>query len=310
MEKIPVIIDSDPGIDDFFAIMLANSCEKFDIKAITTVAGNQTSDIVTDNAQHIAGLFQMDSKVVRGAQNPLAIELRTAGSIHGNNGLGNVKIDATPVPLSDGYAWDTIYQCAVESKGTLEIIAIGPLTNIATALLKYPDLGKYVSRIVMMGGSAGVGNVSPYGEFNAVVDPLATKIVFQSGIPLVMVGWDITSKSGLTPDEVNSLVSIKSRHSETCAAILHFLQSAYAGLQAKDIVLSDALAVAYAMNPDVLKCHDYYVSVETNSALNMGRTIVDFEHVCSDMPLNCSVATEVDKDVYISILSAMMHFYA
>lgn len=309
MERIPVIIDTDPGIDDFFALMLANSSGRLEIKAVTTVAGNQSSEIVTKNALDIASYFHIGCEVAKGAEQPLDRPPRTAGYIHGENGLGNLALKAGSGPISPDYAWDVIDQKAAEEKGRLEILAIGPLTNIAIALLKYPGLRGRIRRIVMMGGSGGVGNVSPYGEFNAAADPLAAKIVFRSGVPIVMTGWDAAVQSRLTPEEIGRLKKIDTPYTRDCSFLWDFLQGAYQKLGKSDIVLSDALAVAYAIDPAVMECRDCYVAVETVSGLNQGRTVVDFDHVRKDMPLNCSVGMKVDQGLYFGMLEQMMRHY-
>lgn len=309
MERIPVIIDTDPGIDDFFALMLANSSDKLEIKAITSVAGNQKWELVTKNALDIASYFHMDCEVAKGAEQPLNIPPRTAGYIHGENGLGNLVLKVEKKSLSPDYAWDIIYKKAVEEKGRLEIIAIGPLTNIAIALLKYPDLHKLIHRVVMMGGSSDIGNTSPYGEFNAVADPLAAKIVFRSGMPLVMVGWNAAVKSKLTPEDIDRLKAVDTPYTGDCSFLWDFERKAYKGFGKEYIILSDALAAAYAIDPAVMECKDYYVAVETASSLNLGRTVVDFDHVRKDKPLNCSVGIEVNKDLYLKMLIQMMKHY-
>jgi pyrimidine-specific ribonucleoside hydrolase len=308
VERIPVIIDTDPGIDDFFAIMLANSYEELDIKAITTVAGNGTLESVTKNALDIAKYFHIDVEIAKGAEKPLNIPLCTAGHIHGENGLGNLQLKASNQPISTSYAWDVLYQQAVDAKGKLEIIAIGPLTNVAIALLKYPALNQLINRIVLMGGSGEIGNVSPYGEFNIAADPFAADIVFQSKIPLVMVGWDMTRECGLTEEEAKTLTAVETPYAKDCTALLDFLREVNRKYGRDTIPLSDALAVAYAINPAVLQCADCYVAVETRSSLNIGRTVVDFNQTCK-MPANCSVGVGINKAVYFEMLVQMMHDY-
>lgn len=309
MERTPVIIDTDPGIDDFFAIMLAGSCNELDIKAITTVAGNQTSESVTKNALDIAEYFHINAQVAKGAEKPLNMPLRTAGHIHGENGLGNLQLKASKKTISKDYAWDVIYQHAVDAKGKLNILAIGPLTNIAIALLKYPTLSKLINRIVLMGGSTETGNVSPYAEFNIGADPFAADIVFKSKVPLVMVGWNVAMESGLTDEEVKTLTGIETPYTKECTALLNFLHEVNQKFGRDTIPLSDALAVAYAINPAVLNCSDCYVAIETRSSLNMGRTVVDLNQTCKDMPANCCVGIGANKAVYFDMLVQMMHYY-
>ena len=179
MKNIPIIIDTDPGVDDFIAIMLANSCDKLDIRALTAVAGNQTLEKTVKNSLNIAELLKMDTRIAKGAEKPLNIDLMVADHVHGDSGLGPVVLKDSLRELDKDYAWDVIYQEAIKAEGKLQIIAIGPLTNIAIALMKYADLYKHIDKIVIMGGSTGIGNVRPYSEFNIWADPFAADVVFK-----------------------------------------------------------------------------------------------------------------------------------
>jgi len=306
MNRIPVVIDTDPGIDDFFAMMLAASSPALQVEAVTAVAGNQTLDTTAKNALDIAARLGLGCPVARGADRPLNIPLRTAGYIHGENGLGNLRLPAHDKQYAPGYAWDMIYQKAVEHGGALQVIALGPLTNIAIALLKYPDLHERISRIVLMGGSTETGNKTPYGEFNLVVDPLAADIVFKSGVPLVMVGLNVTMAARFSREELRCITGSSAPIAAECAAALDFLFGAYEKVMGtQEVALHDALAAAYVINPAVLGCKDLYVAVETRSPLNAGRTVVDLEKK-KDCPPNCSVALEVSAPLFLEMLGDMM----
>jgi len=167
MIKNPVLIDTDPGIDDTFAIMLAKASVELDIKALTVTAGNVGLNNTLNNALGLCDLLNIDAPVYEGAEKPLIVELRDATEFHGESGLGGYTFKNTKKKPEKEYAWDAIYNIVKESKGNLTIIALGPLTNIAIALMKYPDLPKYVKRVVIMGGNFGdYGNCMPYSEFN------------------------------------------------------------------------------------------------------------------------------------------------
>lgn len=310
MKKIPVVIDTDPGIDDFFALMLANSAPSLDVRAITAVAGNQTLDITSRNALAIACQLGFDCPVARGADKPLNIPLKTAGYIHGENGLGNIALNKPNRSFSAEYAWDLLYKEAVAQDGELEVIALGPLTNIAIALLKYPKLSKLLKRITLMGGSTEMGNATPYSEFNMAVDPLAADIVFKSGVPLVMVGLNATNQSTLGCDDITCITESSMPIAEVCRGLFDFLLEAYKKATGKDtVVLHDVVATAYVINPAVLACRDFYVAIETQSRLNQGRTVVDLNHVKKDHVSNCSVALDLDRDILLKMLETMMKNY-
>lgn len=309
MFKIPVVIDTDPGIDDFFAIMLANSSDKLDIKAITSVAGNQTLDKTAQNALDISKYLKMNCTVAKGASKPLNIHFHTAEYIHGESGLGNIELLNSKCDFSRDYAWDIIYKEAKKSQGNLKIIAIGPLTNIAISILKYPDLKDYVDNIIIMGGSCNFGNISAYSEFNIWCDPFAADIVFKSEIPKIMVGLDVTMNTLLTEEEIISLVSIESNVTKETKKLLYYLKDKYRNLGIDGIALHDVLAVSYVINNEILECKDYYVAIETRGNLNKGRTVVDLDNSHRDKKKNVSVAINVNRKIFIDTLRDMILYY-
>lgn len=194
MERIPIVIDTDPGIDDFFCLALACAySDRLDLRAVTTMGGNNHTDVTTQNALNILSLFRTDVPVARGADRYLEAEFGApAAKCHGSNGVGDLILpqsDRTPDALP---AWDKLYEIAKAAQGELVLVTVAPLTNIALALQKHPDLPHWIKKIVMMGGSIGRGNITPYVEANAGHDPAATKLVFESGIPIDMVGLSIT----------------------------------------------------------------------------------------------------------------------
>ena len=309
MKKIPVIIDTDPGVDDFLALTLANTSDKLDIRGICAVGGNQILEKTAQNALDIAKLIGLDVPVAKGAEKALNMPMENAGHVHGDSGIGNVVLEKSTKEFDKRYAWDMMYDEARLNEGELEIIAVGPLTNVAIALLKYPDIHKYIKRIVLMGGSATIGNRMPYSEFNIWGDPLAADIVFKSGIKIVMVGLNATHQTMLSEEEIEEIKKIPSRLSKEIGSLLDSMLEVYRGFGHKGPVIHDALAVAYVMNEDVLSCKDYYVAIETRSRLNYGRTVVDIDNSHRDKAKNASVAMGVDVDLFKKMIKDMVAYY-
>lgn len=305
MSKIPVIIDTDPGIDDFLAIMLAKSSAKLNIRAITAVCGNQTLEKTSKNALDIANLLDIDVAVAKGAQTPLDRELYTAGDVHGENGIGNIYLEASSKEFDNRYAWDLIYDEAKKENGNLEIIAIGPLTNIAIAVLKYPELVNMVKRLTIMGGSASSGNRTEHAEFNIWADPLAADIVFKSGFNMVMVGLDVTRKTLLSEDNIEEIKTIKSEHIDIIGSLLDEMFKRYKKLGNPGVVIHDALAVAYVIDESCLELKNCQVSIESRDEIRIGKTIVDLE----GKDKNVAVAFEVDFNLFKDLFEKMPLYY-
>lgn len=202
MERIPIVIDTDPGIDDFFCLALACAySDRLDLRAVTTMGGNNHTDVTTQNALNILSLFRTDVPVARGADRYLEAEFGApAAKCHGSNGVGDLILPQSDRTPDDLPAWDELYEIAKAAQGELVLVTVAPLTNIALALQKHPDLPHWIKKIVMMGGSIGRGNITPYVEANAGHDPAATKLVFESGIPIDMVGLSITLGCPIRPD--------------------------------------------------------------------------------------------------------------
>ncbi|MGB5822934.1 MAG: nucleoside hydrolase [Proteocatella sp.] len=309
MKNIPIIIDTDPGVDDFIAIVLANSCDKLDIKALTVVAGNQTLEKTAKNALDIASFLRMNTRIAKGAQNPINKDIIIADKVHGDTGIGPVVLEESLKDFDKDYAWDVIYQEAIKAEGKLQIIAIGPLTNIAIAFMKYADLHNHIDKIVIMGGSTGIGNVRPYGEFNIWADPFAADVVFKSGAPITMVGLNVTMETVLTPDLVNEIKAVDSKLTKEISQLLDHMAKTYKGFGYDFVAVHDALAVACVIDSEVLECKDYYVAIETRGRLNEGRTVVDLDRSHRDKAPNASVAVKGDTDKFVEMLKNMMRYY-
>ena len=270
-----VIIDTDPGVDDAFALLLAMRSPELKIEGITPVAGNVPLELTLPNALRMVEIAgRTDIPVAAGAKGPLTRRLVTAAYVHGENGLGGAVFpDPKTKPVSEP-APEFIRTTVRKHPGEITLITIGPLTNVAMALNMDPDLTGMIPRIVMMGGSLSGGNITPAAEFNIYVDPEAARIVFQSGIPITMVGLDVTRKTGLTDAHVRRLESAQNPVSQAAANIAHHAIQHYreAGFLV-DPNMHDSLAVAAFLNPSLLKWKEYYVDVETEGELTAGETL-------------------------------------
>lgn len=270
-----VIIDTDPGVDDALALLLAMRSPELKIEAITVVAGNVPLELGLPNALRMVEIAdRKDIPVAAGARTPLLRRLITATYVHGENGLaGALFPDPTIKPISEAAA-DVIQSIASQYPGDLTLITIGPLTNIAAALQADPELASKVCRLVMMGGSLSGGNITPAAEFNIYVDPEAARIVFQSGIPITMVGLDVTRKTSLTEDHVRTLEAAQNPVSQGAAKIA---RRAIDQHRERGFVVGpnmhDSLAVAGFLDPSLLTLKEYYLDVETSGELTAGETV-------------------------------------
>jgi inosine-uridine nucleoside N-ribohydrolase len=270
-----VIIDTDPGVDDALALLLAMRSPELKIEAITPVAGNVPLELSLPNALRMVEIAgRTDIPVAVGAKTPLMRRLVTAAYAHGENGLGGAVFPEPKIkPIAEPAA-KFISQLVRKYPGEITLITIGPLTNIATALNMDSELARLVKSLVMMGGSLSGGNITPAAEFNVYVDPEAARIVFQSGIPITMVGLDVTRKTSLTDEHVRILDAGQNPVSQAAAkiarnAINHNREQGF--LVGPN--MHDSLAVAGFLDPSLLKFQDFYVDVETTGELTAGETL-------------------------------------
>jgi len=306
--KKPIIIDCDPGLDDAVALFMILNNKNFDIRAVTPVSGNQTIDKTSINALKLVSFAGSNVPVACGASKPLFKELVTAAHVHGESGLGDVILPEPKMGFSALNAYDMIYQEAIKYDKELQIVALGPLTNIAITLLKYPDVKDKIQRITLMGGSSGCGNDTPAAEFNIVADSDAAKIVFESGIPITMVGLDATHKALVFEEEVKEILSYKNRVSEVVANILSNAMGFCKKHGFEGAVMHDPLAMACIIDPEVMISKDYRVDVETKGTYTNGKTVVDIYNVTGKKP-NAKVGLDLDRNKFINILKeAMMHY--
>jgi len=270
-----IIIDTDPGIDDAMAIFLALRSPELKVEAITPVAGNVPLDLTLPNALRLLEIAKRrDIPVAAGASHPLVRRLATAGHVHGVNGLAGVEFPEPRIKPVHDTAPDLIRHIVREDPHEITIVAIGPLTNVALALRADPEIASMIPAIVIMGGSLSGGNMTPAAEFNLYVDPEAARIVFDAGVPLTMVGLDVTRKCKVSEEHIKQLEATKTAVSQAAGKILRATYERMRhGGEVTDIVMHDALAVASLIDHDVITRKDYYVEVETAGEWTAGQTI-------------------------------------
>lgn len=307
-KKIPVILDCDPGIDDAFAIALAGSCPEFELKALTAVGGNLNLEVTFANARNIAAFLGLKVRVGKGAADPLIRTPERAEFAHGSSGMGYTSLPASKEPIEITPAWDMIHEEAAKHPGETVLIALGPLTNVALALIKYPDLKELLKEIRMMGGSAQAGNHSPHGEFNIWADPHAAQMVFASGIPVYLYGLHLTKQGPLTPGELLNISEV-SGLGELFQGFIEFLfDPATPYYRKKGAILHDAITVASLMDDSLMTYRSAYVGCELTSSISLGRTVLDFSPK-PGFAGNAEIAMTLNREGFLKLMQGMADHY-
>lgn len=289
MKRIPIILDTDPGIDDAVAIAAALFAPELELKLITTVAGNVDVEKTTRNALQLLHFWGSAVPVAQGAATPLTRALRDAAYVHGESGMAGYDFVAHDRAALEKPAVQAMYECLSSSPEPVTLVTIGPLTNIALLLTQYPQCKNRIKRLVMMGGSSGRGNFTPNAEFNIAIDPEAAARVFDSGIDIVMCGLDVTNKAVLAPDYLETLPGLN-----RTGAMLHALFSHYrSGSMATGLRMHDLCAIAYLVQPALFTLQRCFVAVETRGEYTAGTTVVDLQHRLN-RPANAQVALALD----------------
>lgn len=307
MPRHSVIFDTDPGQDDAVAILaLLGARNQIDLLALTTVAGNVGLELTSRNARVVCEWAQRpDVPVYAGCERPLLRPLVTAEAVHGKTGLDGVPIHEPDMPLQSRHAVDFIVDTLRTAPAdTITLCPVGPLTNIALALRKAPDIAPRIKEIVLMGGSyfAG-GNVTPAAEFNIFVDPEAAAVVLGSGAPLVMLPLDVTHQVCASAPRLARIRSLPNRCGPLAADILtsyerHDVQR----FGRHGAPLHDPCVVAYLLQPTLFKGRRVNVEVETASPLTRGATVVDWWGV-SGRAANALYITEADAEGVFALLT-------
>lgn len=290
-KKRKIIIDTDPGIDDAVAIAAALFDERLDVKLFTTVSGNVSVDKVTKNLLKLLAFWDKEVPVAIGSNRPLLREAIDASEIHGSTGMDGYEFTESKYELlTKNHAVIDMYKALMETKEKTTIVAIGPLTNIALLLRMYPECTERIGELVLMGGSLARGNTGVLSEFNIAADPEAAKIVFESGLPLTMVGLDVGEKALISAADCKKLKKMN----KTGEMIDQLFQSYRSGNLDVGLHMYDGCAIAYLLAPEMFDVRETYVAVETQGALTAGATLVDLNGYLGKTA-NCRVCVDLDS---------------
>ena len=302
-----IIIDTDPGQDDAVAILLAlASPDDIRLLGLTCVAGNVPLALTSLNARKVCELAgRPDIPVFSGHDRPLERPLVTAEHVHGKTGLDGIELPDPSMPLQSAHAVDFLIDTLRrEPAGSVTLCPIGPLTNIAAAFRRAPDIVPRVAEIVLMGGAYfEVGNITPAAEFNIYVDPEAAEIVFRSGVPLVVMPLDVTHKALVTHDRLAAIKALGTRVGDVVAGWTGFFERFdRAKYGTAGAPLHDPTTIAYLIRPDLFEGRRINVEIEVGSELTRGMTVADWWGV-TDRPANARFIGKVDADGFFALLT-------
>ncbi len=301
----PFVIDTDAGSDDAVALVMALTDPTIRVEALTVVCGNVPLEQAVQNTLYVRELCGHAAPVHAGAAAPLRRELRTAQFVHGSDGLGDIGLLLEGRVPDPGGAAERLVELGAAHAGELVLVTLGPLTNVARALELEPKLAQQVARCIVMGGTGrGPGNITPVSEFNLWVDPEAAHEVFDSGLPIEMIGWDISiAHAVFSPAQAAELRALGGRLAEFCVdvqATLDKFQKTSLGLEGFD--LPDAIAMAIAIDPSTtLEAESLRVDIALNDDLTRGQTVVDVFGVTGAQP-NASVVRRADRERFLRML--------
>jgi inosine-uridine nucleoside N-ribohydrolase len=306
-----VIIDTDPGIDDAVAIMFAVGSSQLALKAITTVSGNLPADRCSANARKILELIGAEHiPVSRGMQSPLVRAYPKDPFSHGDDGLGNLGLPEPTMREDSRFAPDLLVDMVNEYAGDISIIGIAPLTNLALAVMKDPQLPRKVRELIIVGGTYGFNSAgslratgdNPVSEWNIYVDPEAARIVFNAGFNLTAIGLDVATHHSIALDRQQraTLASSASKAAWFLSGVVDFVESRGFGSYC---ALIDSLAIAVALDPTIASTEAVHVGIETQGELTVGQTVVDRrEHFqWTHLPL-VNVASAIDAGRFFDLL--------
>lgn len=307
MERRPVFIDCDPGIDDAVALMMAFQAAELDVRGISAVAGNVGLERTLGNALKIVELSGAAAPVYAGADRPMFGAPIAAEHFHGEDGLLGAELPA-PVRMPEaGPAWEALRREAEAWGGALEVVATGPLTNLGIALSLYPELAGLVRCVTMMGGAAAFGNTTPAAEFNVLADPEAAELVFRSGIPVVMCGLDVTHSTYITAREVEELAALGSVQARLAAYFMGSgIKENARQFRTGGAPLHDPCAMMYAIDRSLFESKPCWIGVERHGKVTRGKTVTD-AYSDAKRTANARLVTGSDREGFIR---RMMELFA
>jgi purine nucleosidase len=305
MTTRPIIIDTDPGQDDALALLLALASPELEILGITAVAGNVPLPLCESNVRRICELAERrGTKVFAGCARPMVRTLITAEHVHGPNGLGGHDFPEPTMALQPDHAVDWIVETLMAvGEGEITLCALGPLTNVAMAMVKEPRILSKIREIVMMGGGFSEGgNVTPAAEFNIYVDPHAAHVVFTSGCKLTLIPLDVTHQALTTPARLERFGAMGTPAGSACHNMLSFYRRHDSDKYGTDGgPLHDPCVIAYLLAPEIFEGKHVAVEIEIASEKTMGMTLADWWGVTDAAP-NCTVMKTIDDETFFDML--------
>lgn len=305
MRKIITIFDTDPGIDDAFALSFLHESEIFDLRMVSSVAGNVKVENTTRNLRGLMKAMDWDVPIHKGLAKPLFGPQVLAEEFHGVDGLSGYLFDDSDLAdLSEKPAIDAMAEI-LRSNDQVLIIAVGPLTNIGALILAYPDLKEKISEITIMGGAIGTGNTTAVAEFNIYADPEAAKIVFESGIRVNMVGLNVTSKTYYNLAMHEKFKKSNNKINQILADIMDYRIAKTGAEENYTTYMHDTVAVMYHTNPEIFKSQMVHIDVETRGEYTRGMTVADLRQT-STLSKNINFVTDIDtkkfEEIFMEVL--------
>lgn len=302
-KKRNIIIDCDPGHDDVMALLLAlANQDELNILGVTTVAGNQTLEKVTYNLRRLYTYLGLSTPAASGADRPIIRDLVLGADVHGVSGLDGWDFPEPTFELDSTNAVTFLHEKIMNAEGKVTLVPVGPLTNIGLLLATFPEVKEKIDLISLMGGSIFAGNHTPHAEFNIYVDPEAAKIVFDSGIPIVMSGLEVTHEAAITDEEINQLREKDGKVSKMCGDLLYFYTRYHHTQGYSSYPLHDVCSVMYLLNPEIFEYKDLQVEIDTSTGPFRGCTAADNREWVKYEKPNTRVLVNVDREKFIDIL--------
>ena len=309
MQKEKIILDCDPGHDDAVAIMLAAINPKIELLGITVVAGNQKLEKTVNNALKVCNHLNLDVPVYSGMSRQMIREQLIADDIHGETGLDGPKFEELKIKAEDKHAVNFIIDTLMNSDEKVTLVPTGPLTNIGMAIRFEPRIIEKINRIVLMGGSYQLGNMTPAAEFNILADPDAAHIVFSSGVKVVMMGLDLTRQASATKEVVEKIKSLNNKASKLFVDLMEFFaasQKNVFGWSAPPV--HDPTTIAYIIDPECIEVKPMFCEIELWSERSYGRTLCDYFGILKKEP-NVDVAVKLDFDRFWNLIYENLKLY-
>jgi pyrimidine-specific ribonucleoside hydrolase len=300
----PVLLDCDPGHDDAVAILLALGSPSLRLLGITTCFGNCAVEDATRNAQRVLALAgREDVPVAVGAAGPMRGEVALGNYVHGVSGLDGPALPEPTVAPVHETATELLARCLIDSPEPVTVVVTGPMTNLGVLLSEKPGLTEHIREVIFMGGSTERGNHTPTAEFNTFADPEALDVVLNTGLPVRMVGLNLTHQALATPAVVERMSAMPHLVGRTCAEWMGFFGDSYERIwEFEAPPVHDPCTIAPLLDPDVIRWRDCFVAVELDGTWTRGTTVVDLFGRLPDRTPNAAVAMELDAERYWDLI--------